>query len=151
MSNIEINDCVYKVHPIYSLYASDKDGNIINIVKKVPTKGKKQYYSYMMCMVRKHAQKGKKNYLVHRFIWECFNGLIPNGKVIDHINDNKEDNRIGNLQLMTQQENCKKSAKDRDYALLQKIMYENKKCVKAINQNTNEVSYYNSMYDVQNI
>lgn len=31
MSNIEMNDCV---HPIYDLYASDKDGNIINIVKK---------------------------------------------------------------------------------------------------------------------
>lgn len=31
MSNIEIIDCV---DPIYDLYASDKDRNIINIVKK---------------------------------------------------------------------------------------------------------------------
>ena len=27
--------------------------------------------------------------------------------------------------------------------------HENKRCVKAINQNTNEVSYYNSMYSIQ--
>ena len=41
MSNIEINDCVYKVHPVYNLYASDVNGNIIHLVKQVPSKGRK--------------------------------------------------------------------------------------------------------------
>ena len=68
--------------------------------------------------------------------------------MIDHINNNKEDNRLCNLQLVTQQQNCKKSAENRDYKFVA-INHENKKCVKAINQNTNEVSYYNSMYAVQ--
>ena len=68
--------------------------------------------------------------------------------MIDHINNDKKDNRLCNLQLITQQQNCKKSAKDRDYTFVAKN-HENKKCVKAITKNTNEVSYYNSMYAIQ--
>ena len=42
MSKIEISKCVYSVHPIYDLYASDENGNLINVIKKVPSKGKKK-------------------------------------------------------------------------------------------------------------
>ena len=147
MSNIEINDCVYKVHPVYNLYASDKNGNIIHLVKQVPSKGRKHKNGYLLCMVRKHGQNGQKGYYVHRFVYECFNGIIPDGKVIDHVNNIKDDNRLCNLQLMSHQENCKKSAKRRDYTFAAKN-HQNKKCVKATNSDTNEVSYYNSMYAV---
>ena len=99
-------------------------------------------------MVRKHGQNGQKGYYVHRFVYECFNGIIPDGEVIDHVNNIKDDNRSCNLQMMTQQENCKKSAKRRDYTFVSKN-HQNKKCVKATNSDTNEVSYYNSMYAVQ--
>ena len=148
MNKIEINNCVYKVHPVYNLYASDENGNIIHLVKQVPSIGQKHKSGYMLCMVRKHRQNGQKCYSVHRFIYECFKGLIPDGKVIDHVNNIKDDNRLCNLQLMTQQENCKKSAKRRDYTFAAKND-QNKKCVKATNSDTNEVSYYNSMYAVQ--
>ena len=148
MDKIEIKNCVYKVHPVYNLYASDENGNIIHMVKQVPFIGKKHKSGYLLCMVRKHAQKGQKCCLVHRFVYECFNSLIPDGKVVDHINNLKDDNRLCNLQLMTQQENCKKSAKRRDYTFAAKN-HQNKKCVKATNSDTNEVSYYNSLYAVQ--
>ena len=148
MTTITINNCVYSVHPIYDLYASDENGNIINIIKKVPHKGNKTNTGYMMCGVRKYGQSGKKTYHVHRFVWECFKGVIPEGKVIDHINNNKEDNRLCNLQLITQQQNCKKSAKDRDYSFAAHN-HENKKCVKAVNKDTNEVTYYYTMSAVQ--
>ena len=147
MSNIETNNCVYKVHPVYNLYASDGNGNIIHLVKQVPFTGQKRKNGYLFCMVRKHGQNGQKGYYVHRFVYECFNGIIPDGKVIDHVNNIKDDNRSCNLQLMTQQENCKKSAKRRDYTFVAKN-HQNKKCVKATNSDTNEVSYYNSMYAV---
>ena len=101
-----------------------------------------------MCCVRKHAQKGQKSIQVHRFVWECFNGLIPEGKVIDHVNDIRDDNRLSNLQLMTQKENLKKSAKNRDYSFIAKN-HENKKYVKATNVDTNEKTYFNSMYAVK--
>ena len=100
MTTITINNCVYFVHPVYDLYASDYDGNVINIIKKEPHKGNKTKKGYLNVCVRKHAQPSYKNYQTHHFIWECFNGIIPEGFVIDHINKNKEDNRLWNLQLM---------------------------------------------------
>ena len=148
MNKIEIENCVYKVHPVYNLYASDGNGNIIHLVKQVPSTGQKRKNGYLFCMVRKHGQNGQKGYYVHRFVYECFNGIIPDGKVIDHVNNIKDDNRLCNLQLMSHQENCKKSAKRRDYTFVAKN-HQNKKCVKATNSDTNEVSYYNSMYAVQ--
>ena len=148
MSKIEIENCVYCCHPMYDLYAANKAGHVINIIKKVPHKGNKKRNGYMLCMVRKHGQNGQRSVYVHRFVWECFNGLIPEGKVIDHINNIKDDNSLCNLQMMTQQENCKKSAQERDYTFVAKN-HQNKKCVKATNTNTNEVSYYNSLYAVQ--
>ena len=67
--------------------------------------------------------------------------------MIDHI-DKIENNRLSNLQLLTQQENCLKSAKNRDYSFASKN-YRNKKYIKATNTSTNETTYYNSMYVVQ--
>ena len=149
MTKIEVNDSVYNIHPVYDLYGADEDGNIIHIIKKIPNKGhKNKSGGYMMCMVRKHGQNGQKSMFVHRFVWECFNGTIPDDKVIDHINNDNVDNRLCNLQLVTQRENCKKSVKKRDYTFV-KYNHENKRCVTAINQSTEEVSYYGSMYATQ--
>ena len=35
---------------------------------------------------------GKKKYYCHRFAYECHNGLIKDGFVVDHKNGNKTDN-----------------------------------------------------------
>ena len=145
---IIIKKCVYKLHPMYDLYAGSKDGRVVNIIKKIPLLGNMQNSGYLGCMVRKHAQSGQKTYQVHQFIWECFNGVIPEGKVIDHINNNKEDNRLCNLQLLTNQQNCKKAVKDGDYTFAAKN-HENRKCIKATNKDTNEVTYFRSMYAVK--
>ena len=145
---MKIENVSYYIHPVYDLYAADRNGNIINIVKKALIKGYKNNFGYMKCTVRKHGQRGQNSYFIHRFVWECFNGIIPEGKVIDHINDIKDDNRLCNLQLMTQQQNCKKSAKDRDYSFVSEN-HKNQKCVKAINVETKEITYYNSLYATQ--
>ena len=148
MNKIEINECVYYIHPVYDLYASDKDGYVINIIKKVPHVGNKNNSGYMRCGVRKHGQNGFKKYQVHRFVWECFNGLIMDDKVIDHINDIKDDNRLCSLQLVTQSENTLKSTKNRDFSFVANNR-KNKKCVRATNITTKEVLYFNSIYAVQ--
>ena len=79
MSAIEIEKCVYNVHPFFDLYAANESGEVIHIIKKVPSKGRKQQNGYMGCSVRKYGGR-PKGCQVHRFVWECFNGVIPEGK-----------------------------------------------------------------------
>ena len=38
--------------------------------------------------------------LMHRFVWESVNGSIPKGYDIHHINEDKTDNRIENLECL---------------------------------------------------
>lgn len=44
----------------------------------------------------------------HRAIWQFFNGNLHPDLVIDHINGNKSDNRIENLQMVDQGHNIRK-------------------------------------------
>lgn len=43
--------------------------------------------------------------LVHRIVFETYNGKIPKGYEIDHIDTNKTNNIITNLRLVTRKEN----------------------------------------------
>jgi len=58
----------------------------------------------------------RKHFLSHRFIYECFHGQIADKRIVDHINNIKTDNRLDNLQLITNRENLKKIIKrEKDY------------------------------------
>lgn len=50
--------------------------------------------------------------LGHLLVWEAFNGLKPEKMVINHINGNKWDNRLSNLELVTHQENMRKASEE---------------------------------------
>ncbi len=45
--------------------------------------------------------------LVHRLVWQAFNGPIPNGLVINHISGVKTDNRLVNLEMVTKSQDAK--------------------------------------------
>lgn len=47
----------------------------------------------------------RKMFLVHRLVYEAFNGPIPDGLVIDHVDGCKTNNRLENLRVCTQKEN----------------------------------------------
>lgn len=46
--------------------------------------------------------------LMHRYVWEYYNGKIPPKHDIHHINNDISDNRINNLELYTKSEHAKK-------------------------------------------
>lgn len=68
------------------------------------------------------GSKNDKNYFrvkhqdlyesVHRIIWELFNGPIPEGFIIDHLDGNPTNNCIGNLALKTVAENTRNSKRN---------------------------------------
>ena len=59
----------------------------------------------------------KKQIRGHRLVWMSVFGAIPEGMVVDHINNNKRDNRISNLQLLTPEENSHKAKVEGLYAV----------------------------------
>lgn len=82
-------------------FRKGKDGSLVTVKEKILkpliTKG---YYQVLLC-----KQAIKKKYLVHRLVWSAFNGSIPEGLQVNHINEIKSDNRLENLNLMTAKEN----------------------------------------------
>lgn len=46
-----------------------------------------------------------KRVMLHRAMWEHVNGAIPSGQEIDHVNGNRQDNRLVNLRLVTRKQN----------------------------------------------
>lgn len=66
-----------------------------------PGKSKKGYEAVIL------SRDGvKKRFTVHRLVWEAFNGDIPEGLQIDHINGAKNDNRLANLRVVTTKQNA---------------------------------------------
>jgi hypothetical protein len=52
-----------------------------------------------------------KHYKIHRIIYEMHHGEIPEDMVIDHINGDKADNRIENLQCVTDRYNLHRNSR----------------------------------------
>ena len=96
----ELRYLMWTQHPIYDLYYGSRCGKDIHIGRKVINTGGKHRSGYLIYRVRAEGSK-QKNYLVHRFVFECYNGLIPEGMKIDHKNDIRDDNRLCNCQLVT--------------------------------------------------
>lgn len=84
-------------------YAVSKDGTITNtkrgksITPVIKPSGYKQ--------VRLSINGKVKHVNHHRMVYEAWNGTIPNGLDINHINGNKSDNRLENLEAITPMEN----------------------------------------------
>jgi len=51
---------------------------------------------------------GQRRYLAARLAWFYTHGVWPVGEM-DHINRNRDDNRLCNLRVVTRKENCKNS------------------------------------------
>lgn len=86
---------LYK-HPIFTNYACDNSGNIINLQTGCIRKTHTPQSGYKEIKIR------NIHILVHRFVWEAFNNeVIPKGYEVNHINKNCKDNRPCNLEILT--------------------------------------------------
>ena len=91
----------YYVHPIHTKYGCSKDGYIIHLRILKSRKGILHQTGYLFTTV--NSKNYNKSMPVHRFIWEAVNQqIIPEDYQIHHINCNKQDNSIDNLELVTQ-------------------------------------------------
>ena len=111
----------------------DKNGNKI----KIPAK-KKYKYKGSVKEVDSYSYKSRPMRL-HRCAYAWFYGEVPDGLVVDHINNKHTthyDNRLDNLQLITQKENSTKNrpkgprngANDLPCAMTKPIQYYIDKC-----------------------
>jgi hypothetical protein len=134
----------WKIHPIHDMYEVSDMGRYRHIEKKnnihIGTANKKYLYASV-----KNKKDERKTVTMHKLIWTCFNGEIPPGYEIDHINDNGTDNRLVNLQLLTRQENNKKAQKNRDMKKIRgKDAFNSKRDIMIINLDTNEKLLFRS-------
>ena len=104
-----IDEVKYYKHPKFSNYAASKDGDVINVKKNKVMSMIKNNCGYLHFNIYNKDLKKIKTNLQHRFVYEVFNGKIPSHLEIDHLNENKTDNRIKNLQLLTHKQNVEKS------------------------------------------
>lgn len=104
---------ICKPIPGYSNYEVSNWGRIFIVkngtrIEKLPKpcSGREQYPSIQLW-----NQGQKKKICVHNLVAKVFLGEIPDGYVVDHINNNPSDNYVTNLQIVTVAENGKKAAK----------------------------------------
>ena len=78
------------------------------VVEKIFSQGE-----YNVCMVDNHPNVYKNGYIYHhRIVMENHIGrILTTNEVVHHINGNKKDNRIENLELMTNSEHVKHHSK----------------------------------------
>ena len=93
------------------VYRTRGPGGIV-LDEPIEVKGSNQK-GYLVCKVSAFGQKRQIG--MHRLVWMVANGMIPEGLVVDHINNDKQDNRLENLQLLTPEENSHKASEDGRY------------------------------------
>lgn len=90
------------------LYEVSNLGNVKSLIRRKILKPIKNGCGYLKVELCKEGKR-KKIY-VHRLVYSAFNGDIPTGLEVNHINDKeKTDNRLCNLNLMSHKENVEYS------------------------------------------
>lgn len=94
----------------------------------------------------------EKQYCVHRIIWECVNGEIPNGYDVHHIDENKQNNSIYNLELVEHGKHKTLHQTGKESKLKNKLNTKSSKPLFQIDKETNEViNEYPSVSEVERI
>ena len=106
---IEFKDIKFYWHPKYKYYLASRCGQILSLKQKEKRilklcKRSNGYLGFQL-----FENNARKDYSVHRFIYECFKGKIPKEMHIDHCDNDRKNNLVNNLQLLSPKENQHKS------------------------------------------
>lgn len=86
------------------LYQVSNEGRVKSIrFRKEKILHQNKVRGYLRTILSKNGVKTQ--YQTHRLVYETFEGDIPNGLQVNHIDENKENNCVENLNLMTPKEN----------------------------------------------
>jgi hypothetical protein len=118
---------IWKDIPGYeNIYQVSSLGNVKSLSRKILNQGLNEFYSKEKILKKHVSTNGKyivvlrKNNLpktiqVHQLVAIAFLNHVPNGHkiVVDHIDNNPLNNKLSNLQIITQRENASKDRKNK--------------------------------------
>lgn len=88
----------------FDCYEIHEDGSIISKYYHRPLKGSMWHNGYITAKFK--LKDGRRQPILwHKVIWQYFNGDIPEGMQINHIDEDKTNNALSNLNLMTAEQN----------------------------------------------
>jgi len=96
----------WKIIEDYSDYAISNDGQVKSIKFDRLLKGTKNSSGYFY--VNLVNSKIAKSFAIHRLVMKYFGDVQPENSIVDHIDHNKLNNHINNLQWLSIQENTTK-------------------------------------------
>lgn len=100
-----------------SLYKISDLGNVVRVKTGRVLKQQKNLRGYLFVNLSMNG-KFKPRY-IHQLVAEYFLGHIHDNKtVVDHIDNNKQNNTLSNLQIITQRENISKDIKGKTSAYI---------------------------------
>ena len=98
----------YYKHPVFTNYSASKNGDIVCVKNEKQRKMCTNNSGYQVFTMYNKQLAKTISYTQHRFVYEVFNGPVTKFFEIDHINNDRKDNRLNNLQLLTRKENIRK-------------------------------------------
>jgi uncharacterized protein YerC len=98
---------IYKAIPGYPNYEVSNQGNVKSLKYNIILKPQIIGSGYLMVDLCKNGTK--QRFLVHRIVLSTFKGFQQDKNQVNHINGNKLDNRLVNLEWNTRSENQKHS------------------------------------------
>lgn len=103
---------------------------------RVLKQGKTRNGYYMVNLRRNNVKKYSS---VHRLVWSAFNGAIPEGLEINHRDEDKANNALLNLELVTRKENINFGTHNK------RVSEKLSKPIQMLDENNNTVKTFNSL------
>ena len=79
---INMNGLSLKVHPVYDQYAASRGGKVVNLESENTMLGSPDISNKLSCSLKSKDIKNRNSKQLHKFVYECYNGLVPNGMMV---------------------------------------------------------------------